>query len=463
MLQLHNTFSGKKEEFQSLKPREARMYTCGPTVYDYAHIGNLRAYIFEDLLHRVLKMKGYNVTQVMNLTDVDDKTIQGAIREKLTLDQFTDKYIKAFFEDLATLRITKSKEYPRATQNIPEMIELIQRLIKSGRAYEKDGSVYYRISTFPAYGKLSKKNLEENIAGARVDSDEYEKESWSDFVLWKKKKEGEPVWQSPFGEGRPGWHIECSAMSMKYLGESFDIHTGGEDNIFPHHENEIAQSEGATDKQYVKYWLHCKFLLVDGEKMSKSKGNFYTLRDLMNKGNDPLAIRYLLISHHYRHPVNFTIQGVQEAAHVIARIKDFRARLNEFEPVKGKSANLKSNIEKASADFETELSDDLNISGALGVFFNLMREINKSLDEGTLSQDEKNAVNSFLEKVNLILDLWQGDESEEVPAEIQKLAEERESARKNKDFKRADEIRDLIAAKGYVFEDTKKGLRIKKK
>ncbi len=463
MLQLHNTFSGKTEEFKPLKGNEVRLYTCGPTVYDYAHIGNLRAYIFEDLLRRVLKLKGFKVTQVMNLTDVDDKTIQGAIRENATLDQYTEKYISAFYEDLAVLRIEKAEQYPRATHHIPEMIQLVERLIKSAHAYEKDGSVYYRISTFPGYGKLSKKNLEENIAGARVDSDEYDKEHWSDFVLWKAKKEGEPSWPSPFGEGRPGWHIECSAMSMKYLGETFDIHTGGEDNIFPHHENEIAQSEGATSKPFVKYWLHCKFLLVDGEKMSKSKGNFYTLKDLIKKGYDPLAVRYLLLSHHYRHPVNFTIQGLEDAGHVIARLKDFRLRLNEYKPSPGTKADLKRMIEEAGRGFEEALSDDLNISEALGVFFNLVREVNKALDQGVLSADEKSAVNVFLEKVNMILDLWHGEEAEEAPKEIVQMANDREAARRGKDFKRADELRNLILEKGYTIEDTKQGIRIKKK
>lgn len=468
MISFFNTLSGKKEEFVPLRSGEVRMYTCGPTVYDFAHIGNLRAYIFEDLLRRVLEYNGLRVTQVMNLTDVDDKTIQGALREKIALDQFTEKYIRAFFEDLKLLRIEQAEFYPRATHHIPEMIALIQRLMASGHAYEKGGSVYYRISAFPSYGKLSKKNLEENIAGARIDSDEYEKEHWSDFALWKARRGDEPFWPSPFGEGRPGWHIECSAMSMKYLGESFDVHTGGEDNIFPHHENEIAQSEAATSKPFVRYWLHCKFLLVDGEKMSKSKGNFYTLNDLTAKGYSPLAVRYLLLSHHYRHPVNFTLQGLEDAACVLARLKDFRLRLNQYVPAQGsggQASTLGASLEEAVSGFERGLCDDLNISGALGFFFTLVREVNKVMDQNTLSGEEKKTVSLFLEKVNKILDLWTGEEEDgrEIPKPVHEWLRERQEARRAKNFKRSDELRNLIIEAGYVIEDTPKGARVKKK
>ncbi|HNV85598.1 MAG TPA: cysteine--tRNA ligase, partial [Candidatus Omnitrophota bacterium] len=313
-IRFFNTLTGKKEDFVPLKNGTVGMYTCGPTVYDYAHIGNFRTFIFEDLLRRFLGCAGYVVRHVMNITDVDDKTIAGANRERKTLEEFTAKYIQAFNEDLKALNIREPSCQPRATQEIGEMQKLIGRLIQKDVAYANDGSVYFRVGAFPGYGKLSKKNLEENISGARVDVDEYEKEIASDFVLWKKTKPGEPSWDSPWGPGRPGWHIECSAMSMKYLGESFDIHAGGEDLVFPHHENEIAQSEAATGvSPFARFWLHSKFLLADGEKMSKSKGNFYTLRDLLEKGHDPMAIRYALLCVHYRSPLNFTLEGLREA------------------------------------------------------------------------------------------------------------------------------------------------------
>src|SRR3989338_4733469 len=335
MIKFFDTFSGKLKDFDLPQGSEVKLYTCGPTVYDYAHIGNFRTFVFEDLLRRFLEYKGYKVKHVMNVTDVDDKTIAGAARDvgaihELPLHRlqgFTERYIQAFHEDLKTLNILPPTKEPRATQEIQVMIQLIEQLIKNGKAYMSDGSVYYRVASFPNYGKLSKKDLKQNIKGARVDVDEYEKEEGADFVLWKKSKENEPSWDSPWGKGRPGWHIECSAMSMKYLGETFDIHAGGEDLIFPHHENEIAQSEGATGKPFVKYWLHTKHLLVDGKKMSKSLGNFYTLKDLLEKGYSARAVRYVLISTHYRETLNFTVESIKAAERALQRVDELAEKL----------------------------------------------------------------------------------------------------------------------------------------
>ena len=332
MIRFHNTLSRCKEEFRPLVDGEVRLYTCGPTVYDYAHIGNFRAYVWEDLLRRYLKASGYRVTQVMNITDVDDKTIRGAREAGASLEEFTARYIEAFFEDLDALGIERAEHYPRATRHIPEMIALIERLHETGHAYESKGSHYFRLDSFPTYGRLARLDREGMIENFRVDSDEYEKSDVRDFVLWKARKEGEPCWETPLGPGRPGWHVECSAMSMKYLGESFDIHTGGADNVFPHHENEIAQSEAATGKRFVRTWMHCAHLVVNGEKMSKSKGNFYTLRDLQRQGHDPQAIRYLLVSQHYRKPLNFTLDGIAWAAANLNRLGDCRRRLREPAP-----------------------------------------------------------------------------------------------------------------------------------
>ncbi len=461
MLKLYNTYTKKKEEFKPINKGKALMYTCGPTVYDYAHIGNLRAYVFEDLLRRTLKLSGYTVTQVMNITDVDDKTIREAVNNNLSLDEYTEKYIEAFHKDLESLAVETAEEYPRATRHVDGMIAMIQTLIEKGHAYEQEGSVYYRVTSFPDYGKLSKKDLQENIAGARVDVDEYHKEDLCDFTLWKAKKEGEPFWVSPWGEGRPGWHIECSVMGMQYLGETFDIHTGGEDNIFPHHENEIAQSEAATGKKFVQYWLHCKFLLVDGEKMSKSKGNFYTLRDLMEKGYDALAIRYLLISHHYRHPVNFTLKGIEEAQGILQKIKDFWIRVEDCQTLDGKSVKLAS-FQSKENQFVDFLKDDLNISGALGCFFDLMHEVNTSMESQQFTEEEKKEVLKFKETFNQILGLEALIHKDEIPEEILKIASQRDEAKHNKNYERSDELRDLIISKGYALEDTKQGTRIKK-
>ena len=382
-MKFYDTLSGKLEDFKPLKESEVSLYTCGPTVYDYAHIGNFRTFVFEDLLRRFLEFKGCKVNHVMNVTDVDDKTIAGANKTGAShdsplqrLEEFTKKYTDAFNEDLKTLNILPPTKQPYATHEIPGMVLLIEKLIANGAAYEKDGSVYYRVASFSNYGKLSKKDLKGNIKGARVDVDEYEKEEGSDFALWKKAKENEPSWDSPWGKGRPGWHIECSVMSMKYLGETFDIHAGGEDLIFPHHENEIAQSEAATKKTFVKYWLHSKHLLVNGEKMSKSKGNYYTLRDLLAKGHDPMAIRYALLSVHYRQQLNFTLEGIQAAKEALLRIQHFLRDLDHEFKQAVVQTDVKIYVTQAKTQVEAAMENDLNVPAALAAIFEMIKKSN---------------------------------------------------------------------------------------
>ena len=465
-VRLFDTFQGGIREFDPIDPKkkEVRMYTCGPTVYDYAHIGNFRAFVFEDLLRRFLEFKDYKVKHVMNLTDVDDKTIAGASREKKRLEEFTEKYTQAFFEDLKTLNILAPNhpaEPPRATREIPAMIELIEKLVKKRAAYASDGSVYYRVSAFPNYGKLSKKKLAGNIVGARVDVDEYDKEEGADFVLWKKAKEGEPSWDSSWGKGRPGWHIECSAMSMKYLGETFDIHAGGEDLIFPHHENEIAQSEAATGKKFVHYWLHCKHLLVNGEKMSKSKGNFYTLRDLLAKGHDPMAIRYSLLSVHYRQPLNFTLEGLKAAAEVIARVDECYFRclslLTKSRKVVGSAKEeLKPNLNHAINDMADKLDEDLNISLCLNSFFSAVKVINRRIEQGNLEERDLKAAINFFKQADELLGLSIAS-LDSIPEEIVKIVKQRADFRSKKDFLRTDQLRKEIEEKGWLIKDGRPG------
>src|SRR5713226_7142848 len=361
MLKLRNTLTRTQEEFKPLEGNTVRMYACGPTVYDYGHIGNFRTFVAIDVLRRYLKYLGYNVRHVMNITDVDDKIIRNVLESGKTLYEYTDFYTQEFLKDSAALNIEQPEEMPRATGHIPEMIELMNRLAGSEHTYQSDGSLYYSIGTFPGYGKLSGLKLEGNIAGARVDVDEYEKADARDFVLWKAaKEEGEPRWPSPFGEGRPGWHLECSAMSMQYLGESFDIHCGGVDLIFPHHENEIAQSEAATGKPFVRFWVHTEFLLVEGEKMAKSKGNFYTIRDLLGKGYSASAIRYLLLSVPYRTQLNFMLEGLRSAESSLERLRNFRLRMNDFGEQPGSHPRVQEVVSRAREGFETGMNDDLN-------------------------------------------------------------------------------------------------------
>ena len=463
MIQFFNTFSGKLEEFKPLRKGEVTVYTCGPTVYDYAHIGNFRTFVFEDLLRRFLEYKGYKVKHVMNITDVDDKTIAGAKREGRTLSDFTKTYTEAFNEDLKMLHILKPTAQPEATKEIPVMIKLIESLIKKEIAYVNDGSVYYRVASFSKYGKLSKKKLEKNIKGARVDVDEYDKEEGADFVLWKKAREGEPSWDSPWGKGRPGWHIECSVMSMKYLGETIDIHAGGEDLIFPHHENEIAQSEAATGKPFVRYWLHAKHLLVNGEKMSKSKGNFYTLRDLLAKGYDPIVIRLALLSAHYRSQLNFTLDGLNAAKEALKRIRDFwlvrKSDIGNGIEGKGEVSKL---IEMTEDLIVKDLEDDLKVPAALSAIFAFIHGVNK-LPKEKIFKNESLQIDDFFHKLDKIFGIFDQLESEkDTPPEVAQLVQDRERARKDHDFKLADELRERVKNLGYIIEDTPKGVLVKK-
>ncbi len=458
-MKLFNTLSGSLEEFIPQKSGEVKMYTCGPTVYDYAHIGNFRAFVFEDLLRRYFEYLGMRVFHVMNLTDVDDKTIAGSIREKRSLSDFTEPFIRFFQEDLKTLNILHPNHpemQPRATHEIPSMIELIQKLIKQEVAYVKEGSVYFRISKFPSYGKLSKKDLHQNREGARVDVDEYEKETGADFVLWKAARPGEPFWSSPWGEGRPGWHIECSAMSMKYLGESFDLHAGGEDLVFPHHENEIAQSEAATGKPFVRYWLHCKFLLVNGEKMSKSKGNFYTLRDLISKGFDPLAIRYVLISSHYRSPLNFTLEGVRAAERSLQDLRAFYSSVLNHE-VFGRgfapTDDFSSRIQTAQAKIESALDQDLNISEALAALYEFVGQADSLIKKEKLSKAGWDQLKRFLARINQILCVIPNQDMESFSKEALDLFYQRKQMRIEKKFKESDDLRGELQKIGYQVWD----------
>ncbi len=462
MIRFFNTLSGTVEEFKTLVPGEVRLYTCGPTVYDYPHIGNYRAYVFEDLLKRFLLFAGYKVFHVMNITDVDDKTIRGANQLGISLQEYTARYIQAFFEDIKTLRILPADVYPKATEHIPDMVRMIKGLLEKGYAYYKEGSIYFSIKKFPAYGQLAKINPEELKAGARVDADEYEKESVHDFALWKKAKEGEPCWETELGPGRPGWHIECSAMSTRYLGPQLDIHCGGVDNIFPHHENEIAQSEAYYGKKFVNYWLHCHHLVVDGEKMSKSKGNFYTLRDLLARGVDPIDLRFFLLSTHYRKMLNFTFDNLEQAKASRQRILDFLYEIEHRKLEPGSEPEITSLAEKALADFKEGLSDDLNISAALAAVFEFIREINNRLARNTVKQDDRKKILNTMREFDRVLAILPEKKEETLPPEILAKIEEREKARREKNFALADAIREELRQQGIILEDTREGVRWKK-
>ncbi len=462
LLRIYNTLTRRDEPLEPLEPGHVRLYTCGPTVYDFAHIGNFRTYVWEDLLRRSLKLLGFRVTQVMNITDVEDKIIARAASAGMTIDQVTAPYIAAFFEDLDRLGIERAEFYPRATEHIPEMVALAERLRSRGVTYTSQGSLYFRIDAFSEYGRLSGLGLREIRIGARVDSDEYEKEDARDFVLWKAHRPGEPAWESPFGPGRPGWHLECSAMSMKYLGESFDLHTGGVDNIFPHHENEIAQSEAATGRPFVSFWMHAAHLMVDGEKMAKSRGNFYTPRDLLSRGHDPRTLRYLLLSTHYRSPLNFTFAALAQAGSELGRLDDLEARL-EREPVsEGREPQADSAIARAEAGFREGLADDLNVSGALGALFRLVREMNALMDRGALPLDSRADLRALLRRIDAVLGVL-GRPEEAIDAKVEALIERRTVARQARDFAEADRIRDQLASLGIVLEDTPQGVRWKRR
>jgi len=457
-----NTLTRGKEVFKPLEEGKVKMYTCGPTVYDYAHIGNFRAFLFEDLLKRWLAYRGFKVTHVMNLTDIDDKTIKGSQKQQIPLKQYTDFYVKAFFEDIKALNIQPADVYPRATEFVPEMVALIKTLMDKGYAYRgEDGSIYYSVCKFPSYGKLSNIKVGELKAGARVSQDEYCKEEAQDFALWKAwtPEDGDVFWETELGKGRPGWHIECSAMSMKYLGETFDIHCGGVDNMFPHHENEIAQSEAATGKKFVNYWLHNEHLLVEGKKMSKRFGNFYTLRDLLAKGYDPIVIRYLLMSTHYRQQFNFTFEGLESAKSAIERLKNFVRRLHEADG-KDSVRKVAAFAEKLEVCFGGSLDDDLDIGIALASLFDFVREINSLLDANSVSKQEAADLGGLMMKIDEVLGVIGKVEVEEaLPADIDALVKKREEARKAKNWKEADAIRTQLKGLGIVLEDTAQGIR----
>ncbi len=459
VLSFKNTLTRRTEEFVPISEGRVGLYTCGPTVYNYAHIGNLRTFLFEDILRRTLGLFGLEVTQVMNLTDVDDKTIRGASEAGVSLRDYTDRYIEAFFEDLDTLRVERAEHYPRATEYVPHMVDLIRRLEERGHTYRSEGSIYYRITTFPEYGKLSGVRPEANIAGARVDVDEYEKEDARDFVLWKAAKPGEPSWDTELGPGRPGWHVECSAMSTALLGETFDIHTGGVDNIFPHHENEIAQSEGATGRPFVRYWLHAEHLVVEGEKMAKSKGNFFTLRDLLERDIDPVAIRYLLISVPYRQKLNFTFDGLHAASQAVERLGNTLRRLAHAPDASGEGGLPAETVHEFRRDFRSALADDLNTARALGALHTVLRAVNTALDGSGISSGVRGELDTALAEADRVLGLGPDHEApgEIDAAEIERLIAERKEARSTRDFARADAIRDQLTARGIVLEDTPHG------
>ena len=463
-LRFFNTYSRELEEFRPLDPngRTVKMYTCGPTVYSFAHIGNLRAYIFEDLLQRHLELRGYKVERVMNLTDVDDKTIRDSREARLPLAQFTQQFKDAFFADIDTLRIKRADNYPAATEQryVTAMIQMIEALVARDLAYQADDkSVYYRIKKFPNYGRLAHFNLDELQSTGRVKNDEYDKEHIGDFALWKAwdEADGDVKWDSPWGPGRPGWHIECSAMSTQLLGEQLDIHCGGVDNIFPHHEAEIAQTEGVTGKQFVRYWLHCEHLRVDGQKMAKSLGNFYTLRDVLERGYTGREVRYALLRVHYRAHLNFTWEGMSEARQSLARIDDWVERLQAKAEEERTVQSSTFNVQRPSA-FEDALDDDLNISAALGFLFDTIREINRGLDLGKVTAEEARGWLDWWKRIDSVLALSGG--GTEVPAEVTALVEQRAQARLAKEWRKSDELRDQIAVQGWEVRDTKDGQKV---
>jgi cysteinyl-tRNA synthetase len=462
-LRFYNTLSQRVEDF-STRDNVVRIYTCGPTVYNYAHIGNLRSFVFADILRRWLRARGYTLQHVMNITDIDDKIIRNANAARKSIGEFTSVFTDAFLADTATLRIERPEHIASATQHIAEMVEAVEQLTTHGHTYNSDGSVYYRIATFPGYGKLSHNDFSGIRAGARVDVDEYDKDDARDFVLWKAAKEGEPSWDTSIGIGRPGWHIECSAMAMKYLGEQLDIHTGGVDLMFPHHENEIAQAEGVTGKQFVRFWLHAEHLSVEGQKMSKSLGNIYTLGDLMNKGFPPEALRYLLASVPYRKKLNFTFDGLKSAVTSIERIRNYELRLRTAKFPEGLNDELLARTRSASTAFDEAMDDDLNTAEALAAVFEYVRDTNSAMDAGEFRAGNVESASAFLAKVDSIFDILKAAEKSGglSDAEVETLVAERASAKKTRNFARADEVRKQLADQGVILEDTKDGVRWKR-
>jgi cysteinyl-tRNA synthetase len=493
-LRLFNTLSGRVEEFQPLDDNYVRMYACGLTVYNYGHIGNFRTFVLVDVLRRFLLQSGFALKHVMNITDVDDKIIRDSSAAGLSVNDFTKKYEQAFFEDMASLNIEKPELIARATEHIDEMAHFIRELADKDIAYKtEDGSYYFRIAKFPEYGKLSKRDFAGMEVGARVDVDEYEKDDARDFALWKAPKPGEAQWQTEIGPGRPGWHIECSVMSMKYLGDTFDLHCGGEDLIFPHHENEIAQSESLTGKLFVKHWMHCRFLLVNGEKMSKSLGNFYTLRDLILMGYKPSSIRYLLASVPYRKQLNFTFDGLTAATASVERMRNFKLRLETSTFPDGSNADIQKLAQDTIAKMRAGLEDDLNTAYAQGAIFDLVRDANAAIDAGKIGKDDVPKLLDAIERFDDIFGVMTDDDAPKIAAaiawaesegkqdkitdaaresaraaglsdaEIDALIAERNQARKTRNFKRSDEIRQQLLDAGIILEDTKDGVRWKRK
>jgi cysteinyl-tRNA synthetase len=469
-IRLHNTMSNRLEPLQPLRNGEVRIYTCGPTVYDFAHIGNFRTFVFQDVLRRFLRSRGLRVMQVMNLTDVDDRIIANAAAAGVSIREYTERYIQAFLADMDALHLEMPEEVVRATDHIEDMVALIEQLERKTFTYQSEGSIYFRIAKFPAYGKLSKIDVSGMKSGARVDSDRYEKDDARDFALWKAPKPGEHFWQTAIGPGRPGWHIECSAMAMKYLGETIDIHSGGVDLAFPHHENEIAQSEAATGKPFVRLWLHAEHLIVDGEKMSKSLGNFFTLRDLFSKGQKPSTIRFLLFSVPYRRQLNFTADSLKQAESSVERLRNFMARLRTEKFPAGASPGMASRAERAESDFDAGLADDLNTAVALAAAFDLVRDANTAMDRGEFRQQDAPRLIASMEKFDAILAVLTDDDAERLqrlgiesarlrmtPDQIEALIEERDAAKKRRDFKRSDQIRLQLADSGIILEDRKDG------
>ncbi len=493
-LHLFNTLPGRVEEFHPLEDNLVRMYACGPTVYDYGHIGNFRTFIVVDTLRRFLKQSGYRLQHVMNITDVEDKIIRNASRDGVSVQEYTAKYIKAFLEDADALNIQHPEMLVKATDHIPEMADFIAGLRDKGYAYRTDdGSYYFRIAKFPEYGKLSKKDFAGMTDGARVDVDEYEKDNARDFALWKAPKPGEAQWETSIGPGRPGWHIECSLMSMKYLGESFDIHCGGEDLIFPHHENEIAQSEAMTGKRFVNVWVHARFLLVEGEKMAKSAGNFYTVRDLILMGHKPSSIRFLLMSVPYRKQLNFTFDGLTQAANSVERLRNFKRRLESSQFEDGENPAIAAIAGKTSDEMQAGLNDDLNTARALGAVFDMVRDVNAAADAGEVRKGDVPLLLKVLDEFEEIFAVLKDDDAAKVratvewakadgladkispetaelakaaalsDADIERLVAEHSKARKARDFARSDAIRAELAENGVILENTKDGVRWKRK
>jgi cysteinyl-tRNA synthetase len=463
-LRFYNTLSQQVEPFAPLSGNVVRMYTCGPTVYNYIHIGNLRTFTFQDVLRRWLRARGYSLDHVMNITDVEDKIIRSAAAANQSIYEYTAQYIKAFLEDVDTLRLEHPEHLVKATDFIPDMVAAIEKLHDRGFTYLSDGSVYYRIANFPSYGKLSHHDFSGIRAGARVDVDEYDKDDARDFVLWKAQKPGEPGWESPLGAGRPGWHIECSVMAMKLLGETLDIHTGGVDLAFPHHENEIAQSEAITGKPFVRYWLHAEHLIVEGQKMSKSLGNFYTLRDVLAMGYAPEAVRYLLASVPYRKKLNFTFDGIKAAATSIDRLRNYKLRLDTAKLGPGVNEKLSARTQAAHNAFDQALDDDLNTAEALAAAFEYVRDTNTAMDAGEFLAGNAPAAQDFLARFDSVFDVLKpsGAVGASGDSEIDALVAERVAAKKSRDFARADQIRAELAARGIILEDTKDGVRWKR-